>query len=423
MSDNNQIIRGLSSGLPGPTHHRIVVLTGARQTGKTTLCRRFYPQLRYMDMDAPENRDNQRRLPAVLWARKVGHALIDEAQRTPEVFEKVRYAFDQSGVTFSVLTGSTRMPFENMHASAILEQVAAFELWPLMQSELNPHATKDGRPLIHRICHDPSVGRQGIGYLLKAIQGDLPTTEDQAYCRAENYMLRWGGMPALLSLTADERRVWLSNYGYTHLERDIRDLARLDDLMRFRLFQKQAVMSSAMLVNYSEMARHSDISVDTARRYLDYLISTYQVVLLPPYHRPLTSTVVRTPKLYWTDIGLWRYMFGFQGEMSPQLYETMVVMEMIKWLRTFRNTSRLFFYRTRSGMQVDLLLEMRNGGIIALVLKAREHIRGKDIHALQTIARRAGENWKGGLVVYTGRQMTLLAKPDIWAVPSRRLFQ
>lgn len=112
-----------------------------------------------------------------------------------------------------------------------------------------------------------------------------------------------------------------------------------------------------MLLNYSEIARDSGVSVDTARRYLEYLRIPYQAALLQPFHQNLTSSVVKTPKVYWTNVGIWRQLTGFRGETTGQLYETMVVGEIIKWMRTTQCEGDLDFYRTRSGMELDLLLE------------------------------------------------------------------
>ncbi len=102
MSDNLQVKRVLGRHLPKSTSRRVVLLTGARQTGKTTLSRLSYPDLRYINLDAPENRDGLRLVPSSSWGRDVGNAVIDEAQKEPIVFEKVKYAFDAGHVSFCV---------------------------------------------------------------------------------------------------------------------------------------------------------------------------------------------------------------------------------------------------------------------------------------------------------------------------------
>jgi hypothetical protein len=239
---------------------------------------------------------------------------------------------------------------------------------------------------------------------------------------AEDYILKWGGMPALLNLSEEDRWLWLKNYEYTYLERDLSDLARLDDLMPFRQFQQISALRSAQLLNYSELARDSGISVDTARRYMEYLRLSYQTVLLQPYYRNLTSSVVKTPKLYWLDIGIWRQLTGFRGALSGQLYETMVIGEIVKWVRTRQREVKIYFYRTRSGNEVDLLLENASG-IMGIEIKSRAALASKDIRSLKMVAEKLGERWQGGMVVYKGNEIKHLAEPDIFAVPSYRLFQ
>ena len=258
--------------------------------------------------------------------------------------------------------------------------------------------------------------------VLATTQSVLLEADDLACRQAEQHVLAWGGMPALLPLSDAERWEWLKNYGYTYLERDLADLARLDDLMPFRKYQKLSALRSSMLLNYSELARDTGISVDSARRYMEYLRLSYQTFLLQPYYKNITSSTIKTPKLFWTDVGIWRQLTGYRGEMSGQLYETMVVAEIVKWIRTRGKEAELYFYRTRSGMEVDLLLETPTG-IIAMEIKSRSTAYTKDTRAMRTVAKQLGNKWLGGLVIYTGMAIKPLAEPDIWAVPSHRLFQ
>jgi predicted AAA+ superfamily ATPase len=265
----------------------------------------------------------------------------------------------------------------------------------------------NGQPVTKILSNLPSVLLEADGYTFR---------------QAEQYMLAWGGMPALLPLSEKERWEWLKNYGYTYLERDLGDLARLDDLMPFRTYQKLSALRSSMLLNFSELARDAGISVDSARRYMEYLRLSYQAFLLRPYHKNITSSTVKTPKIFWTDVGIWRQLTGFRGETSGQLYETMVVGEIVKWIRTSGKEAELYFYRTRSGMEVDLLLETP-AGIIAMEIKSRSTPHAKDTRAMRAVAKQLGKKWLGGLVIHTGNAIKPLTEPNIWEVPSHRLFQ
>jgi predicted AAA+ superfamily ATPase len=271
-------------------------------------------------------------------------------------------------------------------------------------------------PLIDRV-----LGSENLGAALDT-EPELLFDRMDGQCReAENFILQWGGMPALLPLTDEERWKWLRDYEFTYLERDLGDLARLDDLEPFRTFQKLSALRSGQLLNYSEIARDAAISVDTARRYLEYLRLSYQTILLQPYYRNITSSVIKTPKLYWLDIGLLRQLGGFRGDASGQIYETMVVAEIFKWLKTAQRDIEIYFYRTRSGLELDLILQTRRG-IIGMEIKARASVTSIDFKTLTDIAARLGKEWLGGLVVYRGKTLKKVGEPGIWAIPSCRLF-
>jgi predicted AAA+ superfamily ATPase len=228
-------------------------------------------------------------------------------------------------------------------------------------------------------------------------------------------------MPALLHLPEEERGKWLKDYEYTYLERDLGDLARLSDLIPFRTFQKLSALRSAQLLNYSELARDASLSADTARRYMQYLNLSYQTILLQPYYENLTSSVVKTPKIYWLDVGLLRQLSGMHSDLSGAIYETMVVGEIIKWLKTVQNDSEVYYYRTRTGMEIDILLRTPHG-IIGMEIKNRKTYSGSDVRSMRDVAAALGKKWRGGLLVYRGDSLKKIADPDVWVIPSRRLF-
>ena len=419
MSEKVQKYRFIGPLLPSSHTRRLIILTGARQTGKTTLVRRQYPELRYINLDAPENREALRAIPSAAWARDVGNAVIDEGQKEPAIFEKIKYAYDEGKISFSLILGSSQILLLKRIRETLAGRAAIYELWPLMMSEIF-HNARDQKipppPLIDRLFEKSSLGS-----IFKDIPSILIDKEENLVRDGENYLLRWGGMPALLGLSEEERWKWLRDYEYTYLERDLSDLARLDDLEPFKKFQKLSALRSAKLLHYSELARDSSISVDTARRYLEYLRLSYQVVLLQPYHKNITSSVIKTPKLYWLDVGLLRQLGGSRSELAGEIYETMVVGELVKWIRTKQRNAEIYFYRTRSGLEIDILMETA-GGMIGVEIKSGEVIGASDFRSLKEIAKALGNLWRGGLVVYRGNRIEKIADPHIWAVPSRRLF-
>jgi hypothetical protein len=418
MSEYMQVKRVLQDYLPMSTAKRVVLLTGARQTGKTTLSKSTYPDLRYINLDAPENRDALRAIPTSSWGRDVGNAVIDEAQKSPVVFEKVKYSFDAGNVSFCVLTGSSQILLLKKIRETLAGRVSLYELWPLMACEIF-HGSDDRKmapPLVDELFKE-----KPLDTMLGSVPGILLDDLDSRQRAAEAHLVQWGGMPVLLHLPEEERWKWLRDYEYTYLERDLSDLARLDDLEPFRKFQRLSALRSGKLLQYSELARDAGVSVDTARRYLEYLRISYQSILLQPYHRNITSSVIKTPKLYWVDMGILRQLTGFRGEPTGDLYETFVVGELFKWMKTVQRADALYFYRTRSGLEIDLLLET-NQGIIGMEIKSRETVTRSDIRPLRDVAAGLGSEWRGGIVIYRGNEIRKIAEPSIWAVPSRRLF-
>jgi uncharacterized protein len=418
MSEILQLKRFLGHLLPRPPAKSVVLITGARQTGKTWLSRAIYPEMRYINLDAPENREALRGIPTTRWDRDVGNAVIDEAQKEPVVFEKVKFAFDAGRVSFCVLTGSSQILLIKKIRETLAGRISLYELWPLMAGEIfhGPGKENIAPPLVDRLFSDDPID---------GIFGSEPSIllEEAENRRREvqDYLLQWGGMPALLHLPENERWKWLRDYEYTYLERDLSDLARLNDLEPFRKFQKLSALRSGRLLQYSEMARDTGVSVDTAKRYLEYLRLSYQAMLLQPYHRNITSTVIKTPKIYWVDLGILRHLCGFKGKPTGEMYETYVVGELVKWMKTAQSEGELYFYRTRSGLEIDLVLETQQG-IVGMEIKSRDTVGSADVRALREVAAKMGREWRGGIVVYRGKEIRKIAEPSIWAVPSHRLF-
>lgn len=394
---------------------RLLVVTGARQTGKTTLARQCYPDLRYINLDALEYRDMVREISTFHWDRDIGTAILDEAQKEPSVFDKVKFAYDEGQIDFSVLLGSSQILLLKKVRESLAGRAFLLELWPLMLSEISTDAPADAmRPLLSRIIAD------GAPKVLPNAPQLIAGPEASDVRKKEDYILRWGGMPELLRLNDEQRKEWLRSYESLYLERDLSDLARIDDLAPFRKFQKLAALRSGGLLNYSELARDAGVSVDTSRRYLEYLRLSYQTILLQPWHTNLTSAVVKSPKLYWVDIGLLRQTGGLGQAVTGELFENYVLAEIWKWCNSAAEDVNLYFYRTRSGMEVDLLLDTPKG-LIGIEIKSREKVAKSDTTSLKKLADTCGDRWQAGIVVYTGRRIEHIGQ-NIWAIPSWRLL-
>jgi predicted AAA+ superfamily ATPase len=268
-----------------------------------------------------------------------------------------------------------------------------------------------------------SISGESLDEVMEALPSVSLGMEQEKLKQTESHLYSSGGMPPLIHITDErERQFWISDYNQTYLERDLADLASLNDLKPFRRFHQLAALRAGQLLSYSELARDAGIAVETARRYLEYLSISYQAFLLQPYYRNLTSTLVKTPKLYWFDNGLLRHLSG----MGPvpdtgYLFENYLAAELMKYIRTMRIDLKLYFYRTRSGMEVDFLLESP-AGVLGIEVKNRDDVVKSDFSRLKALRQALGEAWLGGLVVYRGNTL-YQQEPGFWAVPSTRLLQ
>ena len=415
MSQKLQYIkRVIELYLPGSTSHKIVLITGARQTGKTTLVRNKYKDLKYINIDAPEYREVIRERPSVRWGIDIGNAIFDEAQKEPLVFEKIKFAYDENQVNFSVISGSSQILLIRKIRESLAGRVWIYELFPFLISELTGNLKNN---LFHAI-----LNKNDFSHILeKAPSFNINHKSNEKYY--EKTFLKYGSMPPIFHLEDEnDKKMWLKNYSHTYLERDLTDLARLNDLMPFRKFQRLSALRSGKLINFSELARDTGISVDTAKRYFEYLKISYQTIMIYPFYKNLTSSVIKTPKLYWLDIGLLRELTGYWGDIiTGEIFETLVIGEFYKYIKTHQLDVNIFFYRTRSGMEVDLMLEI-NGKFLLIEIKNREKIVKSDYKNIKILKEKLKDRFFGGMVIYRGDKIYKLEE-SIWAMPFYRLWE
>ena len=413
MWEDIQVKRKIIKLLPSESDKILVLITGARQTGKTTLVKENYPKLPYFNLDAIELRDQLNAVSTFLWSKEVGKAVIDEIQKEPSLFEKIKYSYDEGKLNFSVLTGSSQLLLLKKVRETMAGRIKLFELFPFMLSELaDPDGLKKSIPIFEKLLYI-----QSIDDLFQSCSSVLFGEDWDLLKNSEDWLIRWGGMPPLIHISNEKEKIdWLHDYSFAYLERDLSDLARLSDLRPFRKFQAIAALRSANMLHYTELAKDSGTSVETARRYLEYLNISYQNFLLQPYYKNLTSRMVKTPKLFWLDNGLLRQSSGLGFNIdNGQLYENYFASELTKYLRTGKSQAKLFYYRTRSGMEIDFILETKQG-IIAIETKSRDIVTRLDFSALRKLASAAKDFRVGGIVAYKGNKIQQFGHKT-WAVP------
>jgi hypothetical protein len=400
----------------------ITVLTGARQTGKTTLVRDLLPcagspDAIYFSLDDPDERLRLAADPV----RRLDHGtrlvVLDEIQKAPALLDAVKLLADRKRGHRFLLLGSSQILLLQKVRETLAGRATLLELWPLA--------------LIERV-EGPEVPRSGLDLIWiegeDAVQklGAARISADEMRRRralAEDHRL-WGGYPALETLPEEDRLVWLRDFRRTYLERDLADLGRVADLDQFALAQNLLAARTGQLLSYSEVARELGVAVNTVRRYLRFLEMSYQVLLLRPLLPTVSARLVKSPKLYWTDPGLARVL-GEAGEASGALFETALLAELLRWRSFKQDPPALHFYRTRAGREVDFVLH-DSTRLVALEAKASERAHRTDARAVADLleagvrgAPRA--TTRLGLVVTRGREIEPLA-PGVWAIPDWRLF-
>ncbi len=409
------LARMVGARLPSPTGpRRLVVLTGARQVGKTTLARALYgKKLRYLNLDSPGERERLRGVPAEGWARVVGPAVLDEVQKAPGLLDKIKWAYDEGELRFSVLLGSSRILLLEQVRETLAGRVFLYELWPLTVGELAAHfgGTAPAEPLIATLAADPAGAAARLRPLLDGVVGPQAGVAQAAV----QHSLEWGGLPALLQYPVEERRQWLDGYHATYLERDLADLAQLRDLEAFTLCHRLASLRAGRILSYSELARDAALPITTVRRYLRYLELSYQIFHLPAWAGNPSLRLIKAPKLIWFDSGVQRALSGEVGGLRGEQYESTLIAQILMTLWNLGVRAEASYLRTAGGLEVDLVIE-RQEGLLAFEIKARSRVETRDAGRIERARRALGERYRGGIVVYRGQQVVQLTE-TVFAVP------
>lgn len=408
------LLRSLARRLPAAdAGRRLVVLTGARQVGKTTLARGLYGgALRYLNFDSAGERERAGAVPAEGWGRAVGPAILDEVQKVPAVFEKVKWAYDEGQIGFSVLLGSSRILLLDQVRESLAGRTFLYELWPLTACELAPFFgdALPEPPLIGRLAGQP----ERAGGVLAALESGVVGPQAGAAQAAVGHLLEWGGMPPLLQYPPEERLSWLDAYQTTYLERDLADLAQLRNLDAFAACHRLAALRAGQILSYSELARDAALPVSTVRRYLRYLELSYQTFSLPAWSDNAGSRLVKAPKLIWIDAGIQRILAGQTAGLRGEQYESAMIAQSLTTLWNLGTRVRPSYLRTAGGLEVDLILETE-AGLLAVEIKARPATR-HDAAPIEKARRFFGDRLRAGIVLCRGQGVERLAE-STWAVP------
>jgi len=337
-----------------------VLVTGARQTGKTTLLRKEFGQShRYLSLERPEVRERALADPVGFLDAHPDPVILDEIQRAPELLHPVKDRIDERRAPGRwLLGGSQSFALMQGVGQTLAGRVAVLSLDAFSVAEAT--GGRLGKDPIKRVF-DTGKGRARSG---SAVHVSL-----------EDWLLR-GSFPEPRANPSVDRKLWYSSYIQTYLERDVRDLVQVGDLGSFHRFLRLVAAHTGQLLNLAELGRDAGVTGPTARCWLSVLETSQVVHLVPPFYRNLGKRIRKSPKVYWLDTGLPTFLQGLHdpeavrnGPSIGALAETAVVSEWVKALRQRGEPADLFYWRSARGMEVDLVLE-RNGRLHGLEIKA-----------------------------------------------------
>lgn len=405
---------------------RCIVLTGARQVGKSTLLKMVFPDARYINLDTAQVRIQMSNFSSDA-LRRLGKTLIlDEIQKAPDLLEIVKASLDEDPEWRCILTGSSQLLLLDKVRESLAGRVALLELMPLTITELASPSELMDEPIEQspfvRALQLMMKGESSIPIFQNAPPSLLLESTSKAQ-EAWDYCLLWGGMPILThsEMSDEDRKGWLNDYISTYLERDLADIARLDRLEPFVRMQALLGHHCAQFVNYSDFARDVGVSVETAKRYLRYLEISYQVCSLPGWTRNAKKRLTKMHKVIWLDTGLVRSLTGHWGELNGHEYENAVLSEALKQIKYLDRGCHPYHLRTFDGREVDFILELPTG-YVAIEVKQSSEIRTAHARSLREIDDWFDKPMLGKWIVSNDPQTKFFEELGVIACPAAWLF-
>lgn len=350
----------------------VVLITGPRQSGKTTLARAAFPGHSYVNFENLDTADRAREDPRGFLARYDGDAIFDEVQRAPAILSYLQQVVDEQPKPGSfILTGSQQFNLVATAGQSLAGRVGRLELLPFSAPEL--------------AAFDPA--------LLKG------STE----------ALRRGWYPPIIDRNIDPE-LWYENYIATYLERDVLQVENIRDLSAFRRFLALSAGRTGQLVNLSEFAGECGVSHNTIKSWISILEASYLVRLVQPFHRSYNKRLVKTPKLYFLDTGLAARLVGIKTDeqltthpLRGALFETYVFGELLKRRMSARAAGDIYFWRDHGGTEVDFILE-DGRDLMAVEAKSGATFHSEYAAGIAKFAAAAGQDLKRSVVVYGGTE-------------------
>ncbi len=352
----------------------VVTLLGPRQAGKTTLVKQVFANKPYINMESPEVRQLAKEDPQSLLSRYPEGAVIDEVQRVPELLSYIQVRVDEIGKNgLYILTGSHQLDLHAHITQSLAGRTALLHLLPLSLSEL--------------------LNNQTI--------------------TDENKIMYSGFLPRVHSEKQQPTKAY-RNYLQTYIERDVRQLVNVKDLSVFQKFMTICASRVGQLINYDDISREIGVSNNTIKNWLSILEASYIIVRLQPYYANIGKRLVKTPKIYFVEPGLAIYLLGIESAeqlardpLRGQLFENMVVLELMKKRYNQGLDPHLFFYRDQQKHEVDLIYKKADE-LVPIEIKSSKTFNKRFFKEIDYFSQLFPEFCQKGYIVYAGEQQQKL---------------
>ncbi len=323
--------------LAASKEYPILTISGPRQSGKTTLVKHLFAELPYFNLESPDILDMISVDTKAFLRQYPQGAVIDEIQRFPELLSYLQVAVDENDKCKFVITGSNQFSMLEKVTQSLAGRTAILKLLPFSIDEisiLQPNATAD--ELIYK-----------------------------------------GTLPSIYTEKREPLRAY-RNYYETYIERDVRMLINIKDISLFKKFMKLCAGHVGQIFNASQLANETGVSVNTIKSWMSVLETSFIVYLLPPWYDNIKKRLIKSPKLFFYDVGLASYLLGLRNPMHVQrdplrggLFENLVITEIIKKYYNSGIAADIFFYRDKNGNEVDAVLPISRD-LIPIEIKSSE---------------------------------------------------
>jgi len=382
-----------------------VMIVGARQVGKTTLCLDIMEN--YITFDDISTLNSAMEDPEGFVESIDKPSVIDEVQRVPEVLISIKKFIDthKAPGTF-LITGSANIPLMKHIFETLSGRVAVLEMLPLSMKEI--YGKREN-------VLDLLFEGKFLDYQYEPIDTETVLS----------HVLR-GGFPQVQDMPDNLRRLWFSSYTSTYVDRDVMDIQELRALDKFHRVYLLLSARVGSLLNKSSIARDGGVNLRTVENYIELLKLVFQVYLLSPYHTNVSKRVIKQPKVYLCDTGLLCHLLGIHSleelkkhPMNGPIFENFVFLEFLKGLKYSPQGGELSFYRTTDGTEIDFIVRRGDVGL-AIEIKLSKTVKGRDFRAIKGLMER-DKSIAYGIVLYTGEKLLPFGE-RLFAVPVSIFF-